>query len=145
MLFQRALVARAQRLLKGGSMILRHSLALTALALLSLAPAAFAADANAPADFTLGTNVVSAAPPRFGTNVRDPAQYNNFTNDPGFEAITIKREHVATAGGADYIENVPLTGPTQSSAGTCHSRHSRTGSLTTRMSAFTGRRARVAR
>jgi hypothetical protein len=92
-------------------MIFSRLRGLIALALLSAAPSGFSADANAPGDFTIGTNVVAASPPRFGTNIREPAQYNNFTLDPGFEPTTIKRQHVATGGGADYIDNATLNSP----------------------------------
>ena len=74
---------------------------LTPVALLLTSPTLVAADANSAADFTLNSHVVAPSPPRFGSNLREPAQYNNFTLDPGFEPTTIKREHVATGGGAN--------------------------------------------
>jgi hypothetical protein len=64
-----------------------------------------ATDTNAPADFTIGTYVVAPAPERFGTNLREPFDYNNYTFDPGFEPITIRRQAIATGGGTNYIEN----------------------------------------
>lgn len=88
--------------------------------LLLLTSALRAANPSAPADFTIGTHVVVPNPERFGLNLRDPAQYNNFSNDPGFEPVTIKRQHTATGGGTNYIDNVPANGPTVYSAGTWH-------------------------
>ncbi|MBM3889110.1 MAG: hypothetical protein FJ388_08280, partial [Verrucomicrobia bacterium] len=64
-----------------------------------------ATDTNAPADFTIGTYVVAPNPERFGTNLREPFDYNNYTFDPGFEPITIRRQGTATGGGTNYIEN----------------------------------------
>lgn len=90
------------------------------LLLLAAASVLRGADASAPADFTIGTHVVAPSPPRIGLNLRDPSQYNSFTVDPGFEPITIKRQHTATGGGADYIDNVPANGPSIYSAGTWH-------------------------
>jgi hypothetical protein len=49
-----------------------------------------AADPNLPADFTINTNVIVTSPPRFGVNLRDPAQYNNFILDAGFEPTTTR-------------------------------------------------------
>ncbi|MFA6563838.1 MAG: Calx-beta domain-containing protein [Verrucomicrobiia bacterium] len=67
---------------------------------------AFATDTNAPADFTIGTYVVAPSPERFGVNLREPFDYNNYTFDPGFEPVTIRRQAIATGGGTNYIENV---------------------------------------
>jgi hypothetical protein len=65
-----------------------------------------AAETNAPADFTIGTYVVASSPERFGTNLREPFDYNNYTFDAGFEPVTIRRQHTATGGGSNYVENV---------------------------------------
>ncbi|MEW6302216.1 MAG: immunoglobulin domain-containing protein [Verrucomicrobiota bacterium] len=60
---------------------------------------------NSPADITIGTLVVAPDPQRFGVNLREPSELNNFTGDPGFEPTTIRRQHRATGGGANYIVN----------------------------------------
>ncbi len=60
---------------------------------------------NRPADITITTNILAAQPERFGLNLREPSQQNNYTGDPGFEPISIRRQQVATGGGANYIEN----------------------------------------
>lgn len=70
-----------------------------------LGTAAFGTDLTAPADFTISTNVAAPAPERFGINLREPFDYNNYTFDPAFEPITIRRQHTATGGGANYIVN----------------------------------------
>jgi hypothetical protein len=64
-----------------------------------------ATDTSAPADFTIGTYVAAPSPERFGVNLREPFDYNNYTFDPGFEPITIRRQAIATGGGTNYIEN----------------------------------------
>ena len=52
---------------------------------------------NTPADFTIGTQVVNAAPQRFGLNVLDPLT-NNHLRDSGSEPVSIRRHMVATGG-----------------------------------------------
>ncbi|MBI5817780.1 MAG: hypothetical protein HZA88_02245 [Verrucomicrobia bacterium] len=68
---------------------------------------AFAADTNAPADFTVGSYVLAANPQRFGVNLALSGypDYNNWTADPGMEAIVLRRQATATGGGANWIEN----------------------------------------
>lgn len=64
---------------------------------------------NTPADFTIGTQVVQAAPPRFGLNVLDPLT-NNHLRDSGAEPASIRRHFFAT-GGSDttiLVQGVPL-------------------------------------
>jgi hypothetical protein len=84
-----------------------QSLRLQLSSVLSVLVCSFAigADTNAPADFTIGTYVVAPAPERFGLNLREPFDYNNYTFDPGFEPVTIRRQGTATGGGTNYIEN----------------------------------------
>jgi hypothetical protein len=67
---------------------------------------------NAPADITIGSRIVVPNPQRFGLNLRDPSEFNNFTGDPGFEPVVIRRQHTATGGGTDFIVND--SGPTTS-------------------------------
>lgn len=78
--------------------------------LLALTLSAWAADSNAPADFIIGSYVAVPNPERYGTNIREPFDYNNYTFDAGFEPVTIRRQHIATGGGSNYIENI--SGPT---------------------------------
>lgn len=95
-------------------------LARTLLAAAASAASLLAANPDTPADFTVTTDVVAANPPRFGVNLNDPPQFNNFVLDSGFEPTIARRLHRATGGGADYIENIQSNGPTVWSPGTAH-------------------------
>lgn len=79
-----------------------------------------AADTNAPADFSVLTHVVAPNPQRYGVNLREPSELNNFTLDPSFEPTVIRRMHIATGGGTNWIENRPFNGPPTWSPGTWH-------------------------
>ena len=83
--------------------------------LISLAASVTGADPDSPADFTITTTVAVEAPDRYGTNVaiNGYADFNCMAVDPGFEPFVIRRNGVATGGGADYIENA--NGPTTTS------------------------------
>ncbi|MEN9841657.1 MAG: hypothetical protein RL376_1457, partial [Verrucomicrobiota bacterium] len=85
---------------------MKRTLAVLALVFCSFVAAKLpAADANAPADFTIGTTVLASAPERYGVNIVHETEINNRGRDPGFEPMALRIKGSATAGGADYLVN----------------------------------------
>lgn len=88
----------------------RHSAGRVALAGLLLGCGMVAAATNETARVTIFPVVAARAPERFGANIPDNADLNNFTSDPGMEPLVIRMRWRATGGASTYIQNTVTMG-----------------------------------
>ena len=84
----------------------------TALLYFIFNPNVQAANPNAPADFTIDSNVIITEPENFGLNMevtsflpwdQNTTIFNNYSQDSGFEPIVLRYKFSAIDGGVDYI------------------------------------------
>ncbi len=99
---------------KHHALIFISLLCLTPFIAVAWSPVAAVTNPSAPADISIGTQVIAANPERFGANLEifdyiawntNATTFNIYSGDPGMEPIVLRYKGTATGGGANTIEN----------------------------------------